>query len=189
MKKINVILLIFSFVLSGIGGIFLFGANAFQQSTISCNAPVEEIMEYTYKTFNAYFVDYAFSNITLSGEGTAEKPFQVNSTEDFLWLLKGNEFTSNMILEKRGVPSAYEEVAYLQSTGTQIFDTGVVVKNSIKPYIKFKTSGTYNSNGSGRNLFGGTDNSKPISVAVNFGEGNVTSIFPWHGTTYGIQVT
>ncbi len=58
MKKLNVILLIFSFVLSGIGGIFLFGANASNQSVVQTHAPiVKGITEYTYKTYEDYFID------------------------------------------------------------------------------------------------------------------------------------
>ncbi len=59
MKKLNVILLIFSFILSGIGGIFLFGATASNEGLVPTNAPiVEETTEYTFKTYEDYFVDY-----------------------------------------------------------------------------------------------------------------------------------
>ncbi len=62
MKKLNVILLIFSFVLSGIGGIFLFDATSSTNNTIQIVAPSnkiesEEITEYKYKTYEDYFID------------------------------------------------------------------------------------------------------------------------------------
>ena len=63
MKKLNVILLILSFILSGIGSIFLFDANSSTNNTIQTVAPSnkiesEEITEYTYKTYENYFIDY-----------------------------------------------------------------------------------------------------------------------------------
>ncbi len=187
MKKLNVILLIFSFNLSGIGGIFLFDAKSSNNDSIQTVAPSnkiesEEVTEYTYKTYEDYFTDYDFSNLTLTGNGTKESPFQVNSTEDFLWLIQGNKFADAS--EKRGVPKDYIEVCYLQSTGTQIIDTGVIVKNSIRPYIKFLSSSTYNSSGNVKNIFGGTDTTIPIAVSANFGDGNVSDLYRWHGNTY-----
>ncbi len=58
MKKLNVILLIFSFVLSGLGGLFLFDTNAsIQEKT---NAPINKAEDiiYTFKTYEDYFIDY-----------------------------------------------------------------------------------------------------------------------------------
>jgi len=62
-KKLNVILLIISFILSGIGGIFLFDVNTSTNDSIQTTAPSnkmesEEITEYTYKTYEDYFIDY-----------------------------------------------------------------------------------------------------------------------------------
>jgi len=62
-KKLNVILLILSFILSGIGSIFLFDATSTTNDTIQTAAPSnkiesEEITEYTYKTYEDYFIDY-----------------------------------------------------------------------------------------------------------------------------------
>jgi len=61
-KKLNVILLILSFILSGIGGIFLFDAKISNNDSIQTIAPSnkiesEEITEYTYKTYEDYFID------------------------------------------------------------------------------------------------------------------------------------
>jgi len=61
-KKLNVILLILSFILSGIGSIFLFDATNTTNNTIQTVAPSnkiesEEITEYTYKTYEDYFID------------------------------------------------------------------------------------------------------------------------------------
>ncbi len=59
MKKLNVILLIFSFILSGIGGIFLFGATAsMQENAIKTNAPITEEIIYTMKSAEDYYIDY-----------------------------------------------------------------------------------------------------------------------------------
>jgi len=61
-KKLNVILLILSFILSGIGSIFLFDAKISNNDSIQTIAPSnkiesEEITEYTYKTYEDYFID------------------------------------------------------------------------------------------------------------------------------------
>ncbi len=63
MKKLNVILLIFSFILSGIGGLFLFDGKLSNNNTIQTTAPSvfpenEEVSEYIYKTYEDYFIDY-----------------------------------------------------------------------------------------------------------------------------------
>ena len=135
MKKINVILLIISFVLSGIGGIFFFDAFGLSNDIIQSVAPPivpenEEVTEYTYQDLAEYVESIDYGKITLKGNGSEANPFQVNSTEDFLWLMAGKTFDDHI----RGcLPEEYQEVSYLQSTGTQYIDTGVLVKNSIRP--------------------------------------------------------
>jgi len=62
-KKLNVILLILSFILSGIGSIFLFNAKTATNDSIQTNAPSnkierEEITAYTMKTWEDYYIDY-----------------------------------------------------------------------------------------------------------------------------------
>ncbi len=92
MKKLNVILLIFSFILSGIGGIFLFGANASNEGVIPTHAPiVEEITEYTFKTYEDYFVDYNISKETITeqdliGTGTSVDPYVIKSERGYIYL-------------------------------------------------------------------------------------------------------
>ena len=166
---------------------FLFDATNTTNDSIQTIAPSnniedEEITEYTYKNLAEYVEKVDYKDITLSGDGSVSNPFQVNSTEDFLWLMSGRSFDEN----KRGcLPEEYQEVSYLQSTGTQIIDTGVVVKNSIRPYIKFMASPVFNENGSVKNIFGGTDSNVPIAISCNYGDGDSKSIYAWHGNTYG----
>ncbi len=58
MKRLNVILLIFTFILSSVGGIFLFVASAsMQKDFVLTKAPVTEEITYTIKTYEDYFVD------------------------------------------------------------------------------------------------------------------------------------
>ncbi len=110
MKKLNVILLIFSFVLSGLGGLFLFGANASNEGLIPTNAPiVEEITEYTFKTYEDYFVDYfnipseiytrdeATGKVTISYSQIARKTIngeiQLSYNGNVFYVVTSNDYT------------------------------------------------------------------------------------------------
>ncbi len=134
MKKLNVILLIFSFVLSGLGGLFLFGATASNECIIPTNAPtVEEITEWTYKTYEDYFIDYDINKETITeadftGNGSKNDPFVVHSTKGFLYLTnnvlsgislnnKYIDFCADVILndeifDKNGNPSGGDGKVY-----------------------------------------------------------------------------
>ena len=63
-----------------------------------------------------------------------------------------------LMMKKRGIPSRYQEVEYIESTRTQYIDTGLIPKVTFKYKIKYslnsienqtlfgsRTSGTYNT--------------------------------------------
>ncbi len=129
MKKLNVILLILSFILSGIGSIFLFGANASNQSVVQTHAPiVEEITEYTYKTYEDYFTDYNVSKETMttedySGLGSATNPYVVYNLKGFLYLmsqtitsrylkLDADIYLNDETFDENGNPSGGDGIVY-----------------------------------------------------------------------------
>ncbi len=100
MKKLNVILLIFSFVLSGLGGLFLFGATASNEGFVPTNAPiVEEITEWTYKTYDELLTDLEITKEKMTekdftGDGSKDNPYVINSTRGFLYFAS---YTKNKV--------------------------------------------------------------------------------------------
>ncbi len=178
MKKLNVILLIFSFVLSGLGGLFLFGATASNQSIVQKHASIiEESTEYTYKTYEDYFTDLDFTKSNITGTGSQTDPYQIHSTEEFLHLLAGNG--KYLKKPKHNLPSEYTEVRYLRSTGTQYIDTGVALKQSITVQASFMTN---DPSGEVQAIFGAVDKANNISIsAVTTG----MKFYATHGITDG----
>jgi len=84
-------------------------------------------------------------------------------------------------------PFEYTFVDWVAGNGTQYIDTGVTLKQSIRPYIDFQ-SDTLGRTG-GRNgyvLFGAKDETNNIVITVNYGAGEgQNTIFMWHGKTLG----
>jgi len=186
-KKLNVVLLILSFILSGIGGIFLFDANSSTNNTIQTVAPSnkiesEEITEYTYKKFEDYYVDLDFSKSDITGTGSATDPYTVDSKEEFFHLIAGD----GQYLKKslHNLPSEYTEVRYLRSTGTQYIDTGVVLKQSIRASVIFSTSTTNPPSGTNGSIFGAIDTANQI---VNTAELTASKVFVSHGINDSAQ--
>ncbi len=140
MKKLNVILLIFSFILSGIGGIFLFGASASNEGVVPTHAPiVEEITEYTYKTYEDYFIDNDIpttktdiAKTTITGNGSQENPYIINSSNDFYYAIKVALFSGKYIelncdvylndekFDKDGNPSGGDGIYYNWTGDTNV---------------------------------------------------------------------
>ena len=56
----------------------------------------EGIIDYEYKEFEDYFVDYKIptkiEDTSITGDGTLNSPYQINSTEDFLFIMKKGTF-------------------------------------------------------------------------------------------------
>ncbi len=187
MKKLNVILLIFSFILSGIGGIFLFGAKTTANDSIQTISPSnkiesEEETEYTYKTFEDYYVDLDFSTSNITGTGSAIDPFTIDSKEEFFHLIAGD--SSYLKKPLHNLPSEYTEVRYLRGTGTQYIDTGVALKQSIRASVTFSTSATNPPSGTDGTIFGAIDTANQI---VNTAELTASKIFASHGLNDSAQ--
>ena len=87
----------------------------------------EEITEYTYKTYDDYFIDFKIpsdiTQTTIEGDGSEASPYQVNSTEDFIFLSSMNldskaiELNCDIILndevfDESGNPSGGDGVIY-----------------------------------------------------------------------------
>jgi len=141
-KKLNVVLLILSFILSGIGSIFLFDANSSTndsiQTVIPPNFGEEEITEYTYKPFDDYFADLDFSNAKVKGIGTQADPYQINSLQNFLhiFVLKNDV---PFVSKNNDIPDDYYELEYLESYGKEYIDTNIVANENMKFEIEMST--------------------------------------------------
>jgi len=99
-KKLNVILLILSFILSGIGSIFLFDVKNTTNDSIQTTEPIKDIVTeeivYTEKSYEDYFVDYNISKDTiteddLSGSGTETNPYLIKSLKGFLYIINNDK--------------------------------------------------------------------------------------------------
>ena len=94
------------------------------------NSDRVEINEYVFKTYDDYFIDYGIptkiadiSKTTITGDGSENSPYQINSTEDFIFFSKVGfrnkhlELNCDIILneeifDENGVPSGGDGVYY-----------------------------------------------------------------------------
>jgi len=104
-KKLNVILLIFSFILSGIGGMFLFYTNARNNDALIVYTPIKNIEEeedivYTYHTIDEYIennqIPQTIGETTITGNGSESDPYIINSTSDFVFMFCTDLILSNV---------------------------------------------------------------------------------------------
>ncbi len=103
MKKFQYYILIFALIFVMLGGVNFDTASSIDAPTLNeaisvatppdkPNNKEEEITEYIYQDLEEYVKRIDYNNLNLSGDGSKDNPFQVNSTEDFLWLMSGNTF-------------------------------------------------------------------------------------------------
>ena len=120
MKKLNVILLILSFILSGIGSIFLFDAKTSTNDSIQTIAPSnkiesEEVTEYTYKTYEDYFIDY----FNLPAETYTRDETTGVVTIDYTKITRTTTKSLNFISKKTSSPRLTENSFFVYNKGEE----------------------------------------------------------------------
>lgn len=86
--------------------------------------------------------------------------------------------------EEDTFPKSYQIVEYIESTGTQWIDTGVVGSNTLTFDIKFLSKNTFGTGGYGT-MFGGRKNSSTSQYTLSsFGTSSGGGQFRWSSSTY-----
>lgn len=121
------------------------------------------------------------SNININGvDYHFAKPNEVdrvceNAVEEPIIDLKIN---GNSVQGK--LPSEYQQVEYIESTGTQYIDTDYIAKKNTKAELTLSFNGTFKN--ATPNFFGALEGD--YTFAVNFGQTQSTTVYPWVGKSY-----
>lgn len=86
--------------------------------------------------------------------------------------------------ESGGLPGAYQQVEYIESTGTQYIDTGVAGSNTLTFDIKFLSKNSFNVSSFGT-IFGSRKNSWTSQYQLtSYGTSTGGGQFRWSSSTY-----
>lgn len=85
--------------------------------------------------------------------------------------LQSPDTPEQTVVVKRSIPDEYQEVTYIQSTGTQYIDTGIIPTSSSKAEVKYAVNAVGNA---GSGIFGSADSGSPSTRFQIYQNSNIS---------------